>query len=161
MLKICNELKPFFNDVFREISVREYAREMKVSPPTASTRLQGFEKEGLLLSRKHGMYLYFRAHRSGYIFPQLAKLYWHGVLFNLTKKLKSDVAFRQIILFGSLAKAENTQKSDIDLYLDAPEREVDVSKIEKTLHRSVQLHFITSMKNPHLKKNIEDGVVIR
>ena len=48
MLKIFNELKPFFEDVYREISVREYAKLTKVSPPTASTILKKYEKDNNL-----------------------------------------------------------------------------------------------------------------
>ena len=35
MLNIINNLRPFIEDCYRRISVREYSRLLKVSPPTA------------------------------------------------------------------------------------------------------------------------------
>ena len=49
MLNIINNLKPFFEDCYGRINVREYARIIKISPPTASKILLELNKEGLLL----------------------------------------------------------------------------------------------------------------
>lgn len=161
MLKIFYLLENFFNDVYWEISVRRYAKEMKLSPPTASKILKGFEKENLLLSAKKGIYLYFRPNKDGILFQGLAKLYWQSILFNETAELHKQVLFRKIILFGSLAKTENTTNSDVDLYVDVERKSLDVTKLEKKLKRKIQLHFSDSMKNPNLKKNIEKGIEVR
>ena len=48
MLNIINNLKPFIEDSYRRINVREYSRLMKISPPTASKTLFELSKEGLL-----------------------------------------------------------------------------------------------------------------
>ena len=48
MLEIINNLAPFFEDCYRRISVREYSKIIKVSPPTASKILMEYYKEGLL-----------------------------------------------------------------------------------------------------------------
>ena len=48
MLKIIYILKPFFEDNYRRINVREYARLQKISPPTASKILEQMHKEKLL-----------------------------------------------------------------------------------------------------------------
>lgn len=162
MLEIFNELKPFFEDVYREISVREYAKEAKISPPTASKRLKEFEKEKLLIGNKKGVYIYFRAKREEQLFRQLSRLYWYCALQPLTEKMSQEISFRRIILFGSLSKAENTSDSDMDLFLGIEERKIDVSNIENAMKRKVQLHFIKSLKNKELMKNITlEGIIIR
>ncbi len=161
MLKIFNELKLFFDDVYTEISVREYAKQVEISPPTASKLLKEYEREGLLISNKKGIYIYFRANREGYIFRQLERIYWFIILYPITEKIHENIAYKRIILFGSLVKAENTSKSDVDLYLEAEKRKIDVLNIQKLLKRDVQLHFIDSMKNKNLKKHIEEGIIIR
>src|SRR3989338_10440082 len=115
MLKIFHLLENFFKDVYREVSVREYAKEIKLSPPTASKILKEFEKENLLLSAKKGIYIYFRPNKDGILFHGLAKLYWQNILFNETAELHKQALFRKIVLFGSLAKTENTLNSDVDL----------------------------------------------
>ena len=161
MLKIFNDLKPFFEDVYKEVSVRQYAKAIKISPPTASKMLKDYEKENLLILDEKGIYIYFRANRENYIFRNLAKLYWYSVIYPLTKSLHEKILYRCIILFGSLAKAENTSGSDVDLYLDIDEREVDISEMKGVLKREIQLHFKKSMKNNYLKENIEEGIIIR
>lgn len=161
MLKLFDNLKQFFNDVFAEISVRAYALCTGVSPPTASTILKTLAKQKLLIETRKGIYIYYRANRENYVFQQLAKAYWYTVLQPLTKQLHSEIAFRTIKLFGSLANTENTANSDIDLYVDVEARIIDVLSIEKKLKRPVQLHFKNSLKNPHLKKNIEHGIILR
>ncbi len=161
MLKIFNELKPFFEDVYREISVRQYAKEVKTSPPTASKKLRELERENLLISTRRGVYIYFRANREGFIFRQLARLYWYSVFHSLTEKIHEEIAYKRVILFGSLSKAENTLQSDADIYLEAEEKKMDISDIQKKLKRDVQLHFIKSLRNENLRKNIDAGIIIR
>ncbi|MFH0875533.1 MAG: hypothetical protein V1859_06330 [archaeon] len=160
MLNILYQLKPFFEDVFREISVREYSRECTVSPPTASKILKNLEKEEILLSSKKGIYMFFRANKDNYMFRQLAKTYWYSLIYPLTEDLFREISFRRIILFGSLAKAENTGESDMDIFLDVTKR-VLISAFHKRIKRNVQFHFAGEMQNEDLKSSILEGVVIR
>lgn len=161
MLDIFNNIRPFFEDVYREISVRAYAKEQHISPPTASKLLKDYAQEGLLIEEEKGVYLYFKADRNSVLFQGLAKLYWYKMLYDITEHLHQEIAFRHITLFGSLAKAENTKTSDVDLYVDVDERPLDIQVLEKKLKRTVQLHFINETNNRYLKENIKNGVVIR
>ena len=161
MLKIFSLLRPFFEDVYREISVREYARLLKLSPPTAARILRELEKESLLISNKQGIYLFFRSQRENFLCQGLSRLYWQNKLFDITSNLHKQILFKRIVLFGSLSKAENYVDSDVDLYLDIEKREINTSDLEKELRREVQLHFKESLNNHNLKKNIEQGVRIR
>lgn len=48
-----------------------------------------------------------------------------------------------IILFGSYAKGEDIENSDIDLYIQTPsKKELRTEKFEKLLKRKVQFLFI-------------------
>ncbi len=161
MLNMFNLLKPFFEDNYLEISVREYAKLIKSSPPKASKELKNFENEGILKREEKGIYHYYTINSNSYLFKEFSKLYWYKILYNVTEKLHEDILFNNIILFGSLAKSENTKDSDVDLYLDISRREVDLNEIEKKLKRTVELHFKSELKNINLKRNIEKGVVIR
>ena len=160
MLKIFNELKPFMEDVYREHSVREYAKLVKVSAPTASTILHQFEKEGILTRRAQGVYIFFRANRESLLFKDLAAAYWRYALNIAFKPVHDLFLFKKIILFGSIAKAENKSDSDIDLFADSQKKEINLSQIESKLKRKVQIHFKDALKNTHLKKSIERGIEI-
>ncbi|MEK6893014.1 MAG: nucleotidyltransferase domain-containing protein [Nanoarchaeota archaeon] len=160
MLKILNSFKPFFEDTHREYSVREYGRICKVSPPTASTFLKKAENQGILLSKKQGIYIFYRANRNSSFFKDIAKTYWRLTLKQIMGEMNKDFLFKRPILFGSVAKAENTAESDLDIFVDINKRSINLENIEKKLKRNIQIHFKNSLNNENLKKNIENGVII-
>ncbi|MBN1792738.1 nucleotidyltransferase domain-containing protein [Candidatus Woesearchaeota archaeon] len=159
MLDLFYQLAPFFEDVYREVSVRQYAKLTSVSPPTASITLRRLESEGLLISRPLGIYLFFKPTLS-YQFKQLAQAYWQKLLYDHTEALHEEVDFNDIILFGSIAKTENNANSDIDIYVNSSHRNIKcLGALEKKLKRRVELHFKTT--SPLLKDNIDKGIRIR
>lgn len=160
MLGIFNILKPFFEDVYREISVREYARMRKISPPNASSILKGLVKEGILVGREERNFLFFRADKESFLFKDLALAYWRFLLRRDLSKLHERLLFPRVVLFGSVAKVENNKDSDLDLFLDVKRREIDVKEFNKKLGRNVQFHFRDSLRNKELAENIEKGVEI-
>jgi len=160
MLDIFNRLKPFFEDTAAEISVRQYAKSIRVSPPTASKVLKELHKENLLLARSQGVYDFYRAHKESPLFKDLAAAFWRNLLGTVLRDIHESLLFKPIILFGSIRKAENTKESDIDLFVDIPHRQVEVVPLQKKLGRKVQLHFRDSLKNSYLKENIARGITI-
>ncbi len=167
MLEIINNLQPFFKDCYRRINVREYARLMKISPPTASKLLQSYVIEGLLKRNQDKLYIYYSANAANKTFIDLSRIYWQeslqqkGLLEYIAKEYKLAV----IILFGSLAKAEVTQDSDIDIAIFSPSKhKIDVSNFEKKLKRKIQLLIYSSpdeTKNKELLKNIYSGYILK
>ncbi len=67
--------------------------------------------------------------------------------------LNSELAHPIIVLFGSYAKAENHEKSDIDLFLVADEKkELNLQKFEKLLNAKIHLFLHTKNEFRKLKK---------
>ena len=163
MLNIINNLKPFFEDCYRRINVREYARLLKLSPPTASKILFGFSKEGLLQIDKDRNYIFFYANRESRVFRDLSRVYWRLELDELTSFLNRSLIANSIILFGSLSKAEAKKDSDIDICIIGHKKEVNLKSFESDLKRKIQLFFFNSIediKNKELANNIINGYVI-
>ncbi|MBL7057088.1 nucleotidyltransferase domain-containing protein [Candidatus Woesearchaeota archaeon] len=158
MLNIINNLKPFFEDTYREISVREYAKEINISPPTASKTLKKLEKEQILKKREFKKNHLFRANKESDIFGDLARIYWKSLLREKLRSLHEEVLLKKIILFGSIAKAENTHKSDLDLFINMSRKKINTEKIN--LNREIELHFREELKNKDLKSNINEGIII-
>jgi len=157
MLKIFDELKPFLEDVYNDISVRQYAKLISVSPPTASKLLNEFYSKGLLLMEKKGIYIYYRANRENSLLRDLARAYWKFLLGSLFKPIHKEFLFKPIILFGSLYKCENKKDSDVDLYIDINPKNINLYDIEKKLARRIQIHFNNESKNKELINNIKLG----
>ena len=164
MLNIINSLKPFFEDCYRRINVREYSRLRKSSPPTASKILFELNKEGLLLIEKDRNYIFYYANKNNKIFVNLSRIYWNLRLDNLVDFLNKKLTNPAIILFGSLSKAETKNDSDIDIGIIGHKKELDIKNFENNLRRKIQLFFFSSIediKNKELATNIINGYVLK
>jgi predicted nucleotidyltransferase len=163
MLSIVNNLKPFIEDCYRRINVREYSRLMKVSPPTASKILSEFNKEELLSMEKDRNYIFYYANKNSDIFTDLSRIYWKGKLNALISFLDENLTSPGIILFGSLSKSETKENSDIDLCVIGHKKELNLKNFENNLKRRIQLFFFDSVediKNKELANNIINGHIL-
>ncbi len=164
MLKIINDLQPFFEDCYRRINVREYARIIGVSPPTASKLLSHYWRERLLVPSRFKNYILFYANKSSPDFIDLSRMYWRGKLQPFLENMGKEVPAAVIVLFGSLAKGEAKADSDVDIAVFGAKKQVDVSLFEKKLKRSLQLFWYCSLKDvksPGLANNVLNGYVIK
>ena len=163
MLDIINRrLGVFFEDCYREYSVREYSRLVKISPPSASKILKEFEKEGLLLSRIDRRNLLFRVNGESKVMKDLSRIYWEIKLRSLLEHLEKNFP-TAIVLFGSLSKLESKENSDIDLLFLGAKKELNLEKFEKKLKRKIQVFFYESLDkiNKELRLNVFNGYILR
>ena len=163
MLNIISNLQPFFEDCYRRINVREYAKIIKNSPPTASKILYSLEKEKILLKHEDRNYLFFYANKENKKFIGFSKIYWESKLADLTDFLDKQLVNPTVILFGSLSKAEVTPNSDIDLVIIAHKKELNLNKFENLLKRKIQVFWFNSFENikdKELKNNILNGHIL-
>ena len=165
MLKIFNNLEPFCEDCYRRYSVREYARVINVSPPTASKILKQLSKEKLLKKELFRNYMFFWANNENRDFIELSRLYWRQKLSELKLSIyfKTKIMNPMIILFGSLSKAENKVDSDLDIAVFGMEKKSDIKLLEKKLKREIQIFEFNSLngvKNKELMNNILNGIVL-
>ena len=68
-----------------------------------------------------------------------------------------------IVLFGGYQRGEDTETSDIDIFVECENEELNLDKFEKKLGRKIELHFrkkFTSYPD-ELKNNIVNGIVMR
>jgi predicted nucleotidyltransferase len=164
MLKIINDLQPFIKDCYRRIHVREFAKLCKISPPTASKVLRGYEKEGLLSSEEDKGYILYFANKQNKDFIDLSRMYWRHVLQEFCQHVETTQHSPTIILFGSLAKAETTLDSDVDIVIISSGKVSNYAHIEQKIQRNIQLfHFKNrkNIKNKELGDNIVNGYVLR
>jgi len=164
MLKIINNLSPFFEDCYRGFGVREYARIISVSPPTASKLLKAYFKEKLLQKESFRGNTLFHANRVDSQFIDLSRIYWRHKLGSLIIFLEKNLLNPAVVLFGSLSKAEAKSDSDIDIAVLSVDKRPDVSKFERRLKRGIQIFYnnsIKDIKNKELTNNILNGYVLR
>jgi|SRR3989344_893128 len=94
----------------------------------------------------------------------------YKVIYNLSVILKSElVEFiedklmpKSIVLFGSYQRGEDVESSDIDMFIECKEKELDIKPFEKKLARKIELHFNENFNlySKELKNNIINGIVL-
>jgi len=164
MLKIINSLEPFFEDCYRRINVREYAKIIHISPPTASKTLDLYHHEGLLSKERFRNYIMFYANKDNKQFTDLSRMYWDIKLKELVDFMEKKLTSPTIILFGSLSKAEAKQDSDIDLAVFAHKKDLKIGIFEKELKRKIEIFWFNSLKNiksKELANNIINGYILK
>ena len=154
MLKIINDLQPFFEDCYRRINVREYAKIIGISPPTASKMLGLYNSEGILLNEAYKNYLFFYANKESGNFIGLSRMYWGYKLKEITSFMEKNLTSPAIILFGSLSKAEAKSDSDIDLAVFAAKRGLKFGTFEKKIKRNIQVFWFSSINDIKTERTV-------
>ena len=156
----------FFINPTAKLRVREMERILKLPLPSIIRYCGELEKEKILSTVKTGNVVFYTADRSSkeYIlekkFFNIRQMHESGAVEYIRRELSNPA----IILFGSYAKGEDTEDSDIDLYLETPsKKELNLSKFEKLLKRKIQIFRHKNLKdiqNPHLANNIINGILL-
>ena len=161
-------LQVFFDYPLAEggLQLREISRKAKLALPSVTAYLQELQKENLILKKKHRVQGYptYAAHREsrGFRFYKktdlLIRLHGSGLL----QALQDTYMPESIILFGSAARGEDTENSDVDIFVGASEEKMALDKYEKILQRKIHLFFEPNFRklSPELKNNLLNGVIL-
>ncbi len=161
MLKIINYLEPFFEDNYRRVGVREYARIRKISPPSASKLLSELKKEDLLKMEEDRRHHLYNANIKNELFIILSGIYWSDKLkkSGMVEYINETFLEPVIILFGSFSKAEVNKNSDIDIAIirKGARKHYDLYSYEKKLKRKI--HSFDFRDLGEIPKNLVGGIL--
>jgi len=150
----------------KEYFDRQISKITGVSRAGTNFALRKLAKEGLLIREKKGR-MYFYKTPSNDIFIKYLKILQNIIFLRpLIEKLKKAVL--RVVLYGSAAKGENADESDVDIFIMTREpREVQSLIFKAKLRERIQYitntpnDFIKSKKNnPAFYNEIEKGVVL-
>ena len=81
----------------------------------------------------------------------------------LVDELWEELSPEAIILYGSYARGESIENSDVDIFIIGKEKKVSLEKFEKRLNKKVHLMFESDIKNisKELKNNLVNGIILR
>lgn len=158
-------LKLFLDSPTESFRLREISRLTKISPPSVMGYLKEFEKDGLIKKQIKRDIPFYTAMRDNSNFLLYKKL---SIIFELNKSglvdyLWDKLSPEAIILYGSFAKGESIESSDIDLFILGKERNIIVTEFEKKLGKKIHIFFKVSVKEiPNkLKNNILNGIILK
>ncbi len=157
-------LELFFEEPLKNFSARGIARALKLSHGTVLKYLKEMVGLKLILINDTTLYPTFHANRMGKKFMtykrnlNLHKIKESGLINYIWKETFANT----IILFGSIAKGEDTKESDIDIFVEAKDQEIKLDKYERIFNKEINLLFEPFIENlpEELAMNIINGVVL-
>lgn len=166
-ISIKEEIKEyFFINPTDRLRVRNIEKKLNLPLPSVIRYVKDLEKEEILKSSFIANIKLYSANRTSRNFLlekkffNIRSLYNRGLIDFLIQEYDNPV----IIVFGSYAKGEDTEKSDIDIYIETSEKTMkNISSFEKKLNRTIQIFkykSIKSIENKELANNIINGFTI-
>jgi len=170
MLQNCtiwNVAKVFFDEPTKYHGLREISRKANLAHTSVKNHLKKLKEENIINEEKEFQgdrtYPKYKVSQSeNYSFYKkidiLSRIKESGLLEFLEKKYAPDC----IVLFGSASKGDDIETSDIDFYMQASEKKVNLEKFESQLKRKIQLHFKQRIKDypVELMNNIINGNIL-
>jgi len=144
--------------------MRELSRRIKLAQISVINHLNYLVKQNLVIKEKKSIYPSYRANQENELFILLKKqnLMLRIKSSGLAKFLEDNLRPNCIILFGSASQGMDNEKSDIDLFIQAKESKLNLSKYSKLLNRNINLFFEPNLKNlnKELLNNIINGEIL-
>ena len=160
-------LKVFMDFPTESFRLRELSRLSKISPPSVMAYLREFEKQNLIQKKIKRRIPFYTALRDNYDFILYKKI---SILFELNKSglvdyLWDELSPEAVVLYGSFARGESIEDSDIDLFILGKKTNTDINldKFEKTLGKKI--HFLSEEKlkniSVELRNNLLNGIILK
>ena len=148
-----------------ELSQREIAKSLEVSPTAVAKSLKKLKEEDLIKINKLKTINFISFNRDNRRAIELKraenlkKIYTSG----LSDYLEKELAGGTIILFGSYSLGEDSLNSDIDIaVIERKDKMLNLEKYEEILNKEIIVNFYESFKkiHKHLKNNILNGIIL-
>jgi len=170
-IKQLSVLKFFIEHPHNSYYLRESARLLKMDPMTVKRALNLLVADNILLKTKEKNQILYKANIENPAFRHLKIAYnisWlqkKGVIDFLKNHMNTVTS---IILFGSYAKGENDEESDIDILVISLSKNMLTAELSKLLKHDVNLISFTPARWSQQAKNnrafyldvILDGIVL-
>lgn len=158
----------FFLNPSKEYYLMDISRTIGLAHTSVKKNLDKLVKQGLITesiekkgNRKFPLY---KANADNKLFKM------HKIIYNINSILESNlIEFieeklmpKSIVLFGSYARGEDNENSDVDLFVECRKEELNLKNFEKKLNRKIELHFNDKFASypSELKNNIINGIVL-
>ena len=161
-------LQVFFNTPLAEggLQLREISRKAKLAPTSVKNYLAELKQESLIREKENRVqgYPVYTPERDSEPFKLykkidlLLRLHQMGLISDLKDRCFPSV----IILFGSAARGEDTELSDIDLFVGSKPQELKLQKYEEQVQRKINVLFEPHFEkiSKELKNNLLNGVIL-
>jgi predicted nucleotidyltransferase len=155
-------LQEFFDKPTTSHQIRELSRSTKIGLPSVINHTNFLIKEGFLTKKQFGVYpaLFANTDSEKYRLHKQQNMVMRMVDSGLLNLIVNKTLPSSIILFGSAARGEDTEASDLDLFVQAKEQHIDLARFEKQLNRKINILFEPDFRklSKELGTNIINGI---
>ncbi len=133
----------FMEHPARAFHMREISRITGIPKTSVGYSLSRLIKTGLVAKEKKDVFASYRANAQDKRYRFSKKLHSLTKIFDsgLVQHIEEILAPSSIFLFGSFAKAEYSQESDIDIFVQCARKDIDLKAYEKKLGHNISLFF--------------------
>lgn len=156
-------LEVFFKEPTRIHFIREISRRITLAPTSVKNHINSLLKAGMIIKKAGSPFNGVSANRDSEKFIFYKRAYNLASLFDLKNFLQEDISPKEIRIFGSYVRGEDTEDSDIDiLVISKVKKELVHKDIEKKLERKLHFIVVSSLKELEapLQENILRGWVL-
>ena len=156
-------LQVFFDSPNKKYQLRELSRVTKISLPSVKKHVEELLKQNLLKEVNNEIY-------KGYIssFSSIYKTLKRNDLLirleesGLIKELDKIFTPNCLVVYGSAVEGKDDERGDIDIFVQASKKNINLDKYEKMLNRKISLLFESDIKkiDDTLKNSIANGIVL-
>ena len=156
----------FFVSPSDKLRVREMEKALKLPLPSVIRYCRELRDEGFLRAMRTGNVVFYTADRASGTYVLEKRLFNIKSLYvsGLVGFLKEELSNPPVVVFGSYARGEDVEESDIDVYIETvSKKKISLEKFEKKLQRNIQVFRfkgIRDVMNRHLSNNIVNGVLL-
>ncbi len=134
-------LEYFFSHPYEEIYLRELARRTGMNIFSTKQAVDELVKNNLLIETRRGNMRYVKANMNSLFFRHLKIAFSIRRIeeSNLISYLEENIpALNSVVLFGSMARGEDDENSDIDLLIIGQKKKIDLSRFEEMLGKEIK-----------------------
>jgi len=169
MLQNCNIWKiasRFFERPTKPFGLLELSKECDIAHTSTKKYLGQLLKEKIIRTDTLSVSnrFFYLANKEHKTYLMYKKMYNHLKIqeSTLISKIMQECSPRSIIVFGSYQKGEDTEHSDIDIFVESAKKEINLRIEERFFQKKIELHFKESFKSypAELKNSILNGTVL-
>ncbi len=148
-------LEIFVKKPTEEFKYRELTKITKLGSSTIKRALSILIKRNLIKKIKTKNHPYYQANRESKEFKTIKIFYTLNEINKEIDKIIEKTRPTCIVLFGSASKGEDTENSDIDLFIQSQKKEI-------SLDRKINILFEPDIKkiNKELLNNLANGITL-
>jgi predicted nucleotidyltransferase len=150
----------FFVNPHAKHYINELAFILSTDPKNTYRKLKELETEGILSSEQMGKQRYFYINKRYPLLKELKRIFQasYGLKNEITKALKSIKGLREAYIFGSYAKENFSQESDIDILTIGSHQSLDATRALVGLQAKYKREFnIVDLTWPEFNKKKKQG----